>query len=129
MFASVGRRLALLNVAVVVLVIAVTGAGTWLLLRESLVREANEALEDRIEAAEGAWESRLTGEAAMPAPNDDGEDEDEDDDESHHILASGDILLFVFDESGALVGNERDVRVEGVPVTGALDRALASTAS
>jgi signal transduction histidine kinase len=121
-FASVGRRLALLNVAVVVLVIAVTGAGTWLLLRESLTREADEALEDRIEAAESVWEPRLEGEAAIPAP-DEAEDEGEDD-ESHHILASGDFLVFVFDGSGALVGNERDVRIEGVPLTDAVDQAL-----
>jgi signal transduction histidine kinase len=125
-FASVGRRLALLNVAVVVLVIAVTGAGTWLLLRQSLIREADTALEDRIKAAENVWEPRLAGEADLPTPAAGAEDDHEDDgDESHEILASGDILLFVFDTGGRLIGNERGVQVEGVPVTAAVDRALA----
>ncbi len=122
MFASVGRRLALLNVAVVVLVIAVTGAGTWLLLRQSLIREADAALEDRIKAVENIWEPRLTGEEAIPAGGGDGEQEEEDDDD-HHILESGDILVFVFDRDGKLVGNERDVRIAGVPVTAAVQRA------
>jgi signal transduction histidine kinase len=125
-FASVGRRLALLNVAVVLLVIAVTGAGTWLLLRQSLIREADAALEDRIKIAQDAWEPRLAGEADLPTPATGGEDDHEDDgDESHEILASGDVLLFVFDRDGALIGNERGIQVEGVPVTGAVERALA----
>ncbi len=122
MFASVGRRLALLNVAVVVLVIAVTGAGTWLLLRQSLIREADTALEDRIKTAEAIWEPRLAGEAAMPAGGDD--DEHGDDDEDHHIVESGDILVFVFDRDGKLVGNERDVQLEGVPLASPVNRAL-----
>lgn len=122
MFASVGRRLALLNVAVVVLVIAVTGAGTWLLLRQSLIREADTALEDRIKTAEAIWEPRLAGEAAMPAGGDD--DEHEDNDEDHHIVESGDILVFVFDQDGKLVENERDVQLEGVPLASPVNRAL-----
>jgi signal transduction histidine kinase len=121
MFASVGRRLALLNVAVVVLVIAVTGAGTWLLLRQSLIREADEALDDRIKVAESTWEPRLAGEVLIPATD---AREREDDDDSRDILASGDILVFVFDQDGTLVGNERGVNVKGVPVTAAVDRAL-----
>jgi signal transduction histidine kinase len=123
-FASVGRRLALLNVAVVVLVIAVTGAGTWLLLRESLTREADEALEDRIKAAEIVWEPRLAGETALPTPSVGIGDDQDDDDESRHVLASGDILVLVFDRDGALVGNERAVRIDGLPLRDALDRAM-----
>jgi signal transduction histidine kinase len=128
MFTSVGRRLALLNVAVVTLVIALIGAGTYLLLRESLVREANAALEDRIEAAARAWESRLeSGEVTPMGSGESGQDDEdhEEDDESHDILLSGDILLFVFDAEGRLVANDRAVSVEGIPVTAAVERALA----
>jgi signal transduction histidine kinase len=127
MFASVGRRLALLNVAVVVLVIAVTGAGTWLLLRESLTREADEALEDRISAAEASWEPLLAGESEISSreAEDDDEEHEEDDHEGQEILASGDILLFLFNADGELIANDRSVRVEGVPVRAGVERALA----
>ena len=44
MFASVGRRLALLNAVVVVAAIALAGIATFILLRQSLDREADRSL-------------------------------------------------------------------------------------
>ena len=52
MFGSVERKLALLNVSVVVAIVAMIGVGTWILLRQALDQEANTSLEDRIESAE-----------------------------------------------------------------------------
>jgi signal transduction histidine kinase len=137
MFASIGRRLAILNVAVVLSVIALVGAGIYFLLRESLAREAETALQERIAIAAVVWESRL--ESAEPLESsanpprstedqedddDEGESDDESDDDSYEILESGDILLFVFDAQGRLVGNERRVNVDGVPDMRAVERAL-----
>ncbi len=131
MFASVSRKLAILNVTVVVLVIAIVGGGTWLLLRESLIRESDAALEDRIKAAGIVWEPELAAGNAAPAPQptaseDEGgnDDNDGEDDESHEILESGDTLLFVFDASGGMVHNDRGVMVEGIPVMPAVQKAL-----
>lgn len=55
MFASVGRRLALLNAAVVTLAIALTGLITYLLMDASLTNEADSALEARIAAGRDVW--------------------------------------------------------------------------
>ena len=51
MFASVGRRLALLNAVIVIAVIALVGLGTTLILRAALEREESSLLERRAESA------------------------------------------------------------------------------
>lgn len=126
MFASVGRRLALLNVLVVVGVIAALGLTTYLLLRQSLDAEANSALAERIDAARLAWEEGvLTGQLVPATPTEDGgEEDDEDNDESDDILRSGDTLLFAVDAQGRLLANERGVDLTDIPVQAGLERAL-----
>ena len=130
MFAPVGRRLALLNVVVVVAVIAAIGLGTYVLLRRSLNAEANNALAERIGVARLAWTPELaSGQlAATPATNQpprDADDDDHDDhDDSDDILKSGDTLLFAFDGAGTLLANERGVSLSDVPVQAGVERAL-----
>lgn len=128
MFASVGRHLALLNVAVVVGVIAALGLTMYLLLHQSLDAEANNSLAERIEATRLAWENGIvTGQvvSATPAGNGgEGDDDDEDHDESDDILTSGDTLLFAIDTQGQLLVNERGISLDEVPVQAGLDRAL-----
>ena len=66
MFASIGRRLALLNAAVVVAVIALVGIITFSLLRQSLDREADQALADRAAVARASWSDLFA--SGRPSP-------------------------------------------------------------
>ena len=125
MFSSVGRRLALLNAAVVVTVIAGIGVATFLLLRQSLDREADEVLAERAEAGRAAWAELFATGQALPEiasrrvasgdnEGDDEEDElesqgedEEEDEEAHELLESGDTLLFAVDANGRVLANSR----------------------
>src|SRR3954452_18537720 len=128
MFASVGRRLALLNAVVVAAVIALAGLTTFVLLRQSLDREADSALAERAAAAHAAWADLfVTGQplpqdTAPPQASDDlqGEaDEGGDDrggeDEKQELLESGDTLLFAVDADGRLLANARGLTIPGLP--------------
>jgi signal transduction histidine kinase len=126
MFASVGRRLALLNAAIVVLVIAIVGATTYALLRASLDREADRALAERARAAESSWAGIFRSGQPQPAiatPNavkednkgDGDHDETEDAEEGHELLESGDTLLYGFSADGALLVDSRGVPIAGLP--------------
>jgi len=64
MFASVGRRLALLNAAIVIAVIALVGLGTAAILRTELSREETRLLQRRAESAAAAWVDQLTAPAS-----------------------------------------------------------------
>ena len=55
MFASVGRRLALLNAVVVIALIAVVGLAIALVLRYELDQEESRTLHSRADYAEQAW--------------------------------------------------------------------------
>ena len=134
MFASVGRRLALLNAAVVMATIALVGGTTYVLLRESLNREADGALDARARVAEAAW-ADLFGAATLPeAVNEAGEageadepehDEEHEREEARELLASGDILLFAVDANGDLLANARGVTIPGFPAVAGVRAALA----
>ena len=123
-FAAVGRRLALLSAAVVIATIALVGVVTYVLLRESLNREADSALADRAHHAEEAWaslfsvgtsiESREDGGGSGDAQGEDEED-DSDDEEARELLGSGDALLFAVDANGSLLANARGVPIPGFP--------------
>src|SRR4051794_17143123 len=118
MFASIGRRLALLNAGVVVAVIALVGISTFSLLRQSLDREADQALADRAAVARASWSDLFTSgqplptsvqpeatadqETDEPAPDGQGDDHGVDN-EADELLESGDILLFAVDASGSLL--------------------------
>src|SRR4051794_11006929 len=69
MFASIGRRLALLNAVVVIAVIAISGVVTFVLLRQSLDREADSALAERAEAATRTRADLFTSSQAIPGSN------------------------------------------------------------
>ena len=140
MFASIGRRLALLNAAVVVAVIALVGISTFSLLRQSLDREADQALADRAAVARASWSDLFASGRPLPTPvqpeaADDQEtnelapdgqgDDDGEDDEAHELLESGDILLFAVDANGSLLANARGLPVPGLPDTAGVAAALA----
>ncbi len=141
MFASVGRRLALLNALVVVAVIASIGMTTLLLLRQSLDREADQALAERAKAARTAWSEVFTTGQPLPSANwpaataredDEGEHdrgEEDDEDESHEVLESGDTLLFAVDSHGNLLANSRGVTLPNLPDAEGVREALAGTAN
>jgi two-component system, OmpR family, sensor histidine kinase CiaH len=131
MFGSVERKLALLNVSVVVAIVAMIGIGTWILLRQALDQEADTSLEDRIESARLSLVALPSEATATVTPrtsaNDDDEDnhDDELEEESREILVSGDTLVFVFDDAGNLITNRRNVVLNRIPdqesVSAALD--------
>lgn len=143
MVTPIERKLAILNVAVVVAIVALIGIGTWILLGQSLDREANTSLEARIAAARDTLDnlpSMTPQQQGQNAPenagqgqdrrnsrddevqedeeaDDDDEEQEEDDldEESREILVSGDTLLFIFDDDGALVTNRRNVVLNLIP--------------
>lgn len=123
MFASVGRRLALLNAAVVVVVIAVVGIGTVLLLRESLDREATHALKEQAEAASERWTPVFTSGKA-PASGPAQQTEDTEDDDAKDVFKRGDTLLYAIGIDGSVLVNDRELDVRGLPVSAGVDAAL-----
>ncbi|MCD6033649.1 MAG: histidine kinase, partial [Thermomicrobiales bacterium] len=137
MFASIGRRLAILNAFVVVAIIAVVGVATFLLLRQTLEREADSVLAERAHAAEQAWadlfEAPASAEVASPmdeaekeSRESEHEDEErEDDDEGRELLESGDTLLFAVDTQARVLANSRGVSIPGFPHAAGISAALA----
>lgn len=148
MVTSIERKLAILNVSVVVAIAALIGIGTWVLLGQSLDREADNALDARIEAARETLDTPLSMTPGNRGPNagqdrrnaaadtesgdsdDDHDDDDERDDledleeESREILVSGDTLLFIFNADGTLVTNRRNVVLNRIPDTIGVTTAL-----
>ena len=145
MVTAIGRRLALLNALVVVAVIAMVGVATFILLRQSLDREADRALAERAEAAQTTWADLFgaaqssAGVAASPVASHAGQageregaesgqtHEREDDEEAHELLESGDTLLFAVDAGGRLLANARGVAMPNLPDEGGITMALAGT--
>jgi signal transduction histidine kinase len=132
MFTPIGRRLALLNAAVVVAVIAVVGAATFLLLRQSLDAEADQALAERADSALESWADRFgrvspvtptTPTAAHPAlatpaaatthPAED-----------RAAIESGDVLLFAVAPDGTRVAASTDLAIPGLPDRAGIAAAL-----
>jgi signal transduction histidine kinase len=136
-FASIGRRLAILNAVVVVAIIAVVGVATFLLLRQTLEREADSVLAERAHAAEQAWADLFEAPASaeVASPRDEAEkesresehedEEREDDDEGRELLESGDTLLFAVDTQARVLANSRGVSIPGFPHAAGISAALA----
>jgi two-component system, OmpR family, sensor histidine kinase CiaH len=132
MFTPIGRRLALLNAAVVVAVIAVVGAAIFLLLRQSLDSEADQALAERADSALETWADRFaragpatpatSGSAhtalATPAATIDHPTGDQ------AVLESGDVLLFAVAPDGKLVAVSIDRPIPGLPDRAGIAAAL-----
>lgn len=121
MFASVGRRLALLNAIVVIAVIAVVGLAIALVLRFELDREESRTLHRRAEYAATAWAHEFdTGtpiqtEAVTESPKGDGDGEESSEHEDREALEGGDTVLFAVDPSGSIVINDRGFTLTGLP--------------
>ncbi|HET8522135.1 MAG TPA: ATP-binding protein [Thermomicrobiales bacterium] len=128
MFTSVGRRLALLNAAVVVIVIAIVGIATVLLLRASLDREASHALKDQAEAAAERWSTVFTtGGATAPtatSTSTSSNAEDAEDDDIKDIFKRGDTLLYAIAPDGSVLINDRELNIPGLPAKAGLAAAL-----
>lgn len=161
MFTSIERKLAILNVSVVIAIVALIGVGTWILLGQSLDREADTSLEARIQAARETLDNLPSMVPGNQGPNvagnagqgqerrstrsdaseeadapDESEDDDADEDEheeesdeleeeSREIIVSGDTLVFVFDDTGTLVTNRRNVVLNRIPDGAGVTAALA----
>jgi signal transduction histidine kinase len=138
-FSPIGRRLALLNAAIVVLVIALVGGSMFVLLQHMLVREEDRSLVERARAAELFWSDLfLTGQpevaslsAATVRPQEDerhdddhGGEREREDHEAREVLRGGDTLLFAFDATGQLLADERGVPIPGLPLEAAVAEAL-----
>lgn len=124
MFQNVGRRLAVLNALVVVLIIMIVGLVTFFALRQSLDREMDQTMRLQAAPAVDRWADRLA------EPSGDAINQHDDDDEEHsddEIIQSGDTILFVINRNGQVVDNPRDVNTEGLPIATGIDQALKGT--
>ncbi|HET7035120.1 MAG TPA: ATP-binding protein [Thermomicrobiaceae bacterium] len=120
MFGSVARRLAILNAAVVIVVVLLLGSVTFVALRHELNAEVDSSLRGRLEPVAKQWaEGGLSASGGQQAKSDDDHDDDEE------ALDSGDTVVFVVDPSGQVVYNPRGVQLGGVPVRAGIERALA----
>ncbi len=149
MITSIERKLAFLNVSVVVAIIALIGVGTWILLARSLDREADTSLEIRIQSTRATLTNlpsmtpRQSGQNA--GQGQDGnqkakanvsdvdtedlqeqqeESDEERDEESRDIVTSGDTLVFVFDANANLVTNRRNIVLNRIPDVDGVHAAL-----
>src|SRR5579884_3347941 len=132
MFASVGRRLALLNALVVVAVIASVGGVTYGVLQHTLNSQLDHALHERAKAAAASWQADLAAGRlhyeSPPVANDsqhDGDDTEDGAEASRELLEGGDTFLFAFDRSGTVVANERAIQLNGLPSEAGVKEALA----
>lgn len=122
MFQNVGRRLAVLNALVVVLIIVVVGLVTFLALRQSLEREMDQTMRLQAVPAIDRWAERLAETTNGSVEHHD--DEEHRDDE---IIQSGDTILFVINRNGQVVDNPRGVLSEGLPIIPGVNQALNGT--
>jgi signal transduction histidine kinase len=134
MFTRVGRQLAILNTIVVVAVILLVGVAISFALQRSLNREVDQSLRDRIAAAQSTPTSlnntdgtvELVGFSQSEDEDDeeDEEEEHEEDDEDREIVASGDTVLLIVDETGMIVDNPRGVDLHDLPVEAGIEAAM-----
>jgi signal transduction histidine kinase len=121
--------MALVNAAVVLLLIAVVGAGMVGVARYRMIQQADQALKDQANVAALDWGPLLA--AGQPIPvadrpvDTDGDGHDGDDThEAEELLDSGDLIAFGFDARGTLVANPRGLRTAEFPDTQAVTDAL-----
>ncbi len=129
MFTSVGRRLALLNAAVVITVIAVVGLAIALVLRYELDQEESRTLHRRAEYAAQAWLSDLEpsnrgARTAPPSAESESPDDYGDQHDAHEALEGGDVVLYGVDADGNVVVNERGFTFTELPDQKSLAEAL-----
>ena len=130
MFASVGRRLALLNAVVVIALIAVVGLAIALVLRYELDQEESRTLHSRAEYAAQAWltdidPSSRTSRTPSPSQSEPSDDRDDDDDHGGRVvLEGGDVVLYGVDTDGNVIINDRGFTFSGLPDEASIDVAL-----
>ncbi|MEZ4522138.1 MAG: HAMP domain-containing sensor histidine kinase [Thermomicrobiales bacterium] len=135
MFRHVGRRLAILNTIIVIVLIAAIGILTYGVLRRSLQQEVDQGLEERLATALSGSLSQESSGPAVRVTSDDGEGdddheeddehEDDDHDEDREIVSSGDTILIRVDDDGQIVENPRGIDLPGVPIDPGVAEALA----
>jgi signal transduction histidine kinase len=135
-FASVGRRLAVLNAVVVIGVIATVSLGIALFLRIELDQAESNSLQDRADGAAIAWADQISGSAAngavvstvTPDPGEAQESEDETDGNQDHeadeALEGGDAVLYGVNSEGAIVVSNRSFSIPGLPNSDSINAAL-----
>ncbi len=150
MFASVGRRLAILNALVVLGILALISIAVFLFLQRSLEAEVDRSLQDRAAAAQLAWEGVFRESISASGPreiaalvlsdnSDDEQDHDEEDDdreeheEEHNaaeeLIESGDTIAYALAPEGEVLADARGVPVPGLPALAPLDRAISGSSS
>jgi signal transduction histidine kinase len=121
--------MALVNAAVVLLLIAVVGAGMVGVARYRMIQQADQALKDQANVAALDWGPLLATGQPIPVADRpvDGDGDGHDGDDAHdaeELLDSGDLISFGFDARGTLVANPRGLRTAEFPNTQAVTDAL-----
>ncbi len=122
MFRGVGRRLALFNALVVIVIIALTGVVTYLLLLHQLSAEVDHAL--KASAEQTVNDVRATQPSATTTSTNSSDDEHKHEHDDDEILDSGDTIVFAVDAGGQIIYNPRGISVHGIPNAASLQRAL-----
>jgi signal transduction histidine kinase len=127
MFASVGRRLALLNALVVVGIIALVTMASFALVRQTLTRELDRELGDRAVTLADRWaEDLATGRrpALVAAATDTDRQNASDRHVGDELLEGGDTLVYIFDNRGQTLQASRDVFFPDLPADDGVQAAL-----
>jgi len=137
MFAPLGRRLALVNALVIVVVVAIVGVSALGVLRVRIARQDHETIVERAAVAGVNWLPLLGSNQAMPTPTaasttsppSSSRSEESDETDGDQLIEGGDTLVLGFDRTGALVINPRSLNVKGLPAIEGVALALRGTAN
>ncbi len=125
MFRGVSRRLALLNAAVVALVIALVGVAIVVALERSLNSEIDQSLYDRVDQVRSL---NIGAQSTPTVSSSSSSQQDESSEEGRsseaEVLESGDTILFVVNAQGQVEYNPRGLLMPGVPVQAGVKKAL-----
>lgn len=143
MFRSVGRRLAILNTLVVIVVIAAVGLASFLYLSRKIETRTDAELQGRSLSAVQLWTSSFleaaadesSGTATATPSNgeandddhesgEDGSDDDVNEHQAEELVRSGDTIAYGIDLDGDVIASLRPIDIEGLPKQDAIDRAL-----
>jgi signal transduction histidine kinase len=127
MFASVGRRLALLNALVVVGIIALVTMASFALVRQTLTRELDRELGDRAVTLADRWaEDLATGRrpALIAASGATDHPNEADRHVGDELLEGGDTLTYILDTRGQTLEASRNVFFPDLPAADGVRAAL-----
>ena len=134
MFAPIGRRLALVNAIVIVVVVAIVGVVSLGVLRIRIERQAHATIVERAVAAGANWTPLLVSDQTLPAVSSTSTSHPSNSTESHEsdsseLIEGGDTLVLGFNRGGTLVINPRGLNLKGLSPTDGVARALQGTAN